>query len=70
MLDLQTILTHVADDTSRSYKERDMARILELSALLLLNGEYQKAVDNLNYYINDIKISEELEKIIGKKVAS
>ncbi len=52
-------LLAIADDTSRTPKERDLARILALSAMMLTSGNYEGASNILNIYVeekNKIKV--------------
>ena len=54
-------LQAIADDTSRSPKERDLARILVLSEMMLTSGNFYGASNILKIYV---------EEIIKQKVAS
>ena len=52
-------LLAIADDTSRTPKERDLARILALSVMMLTSGNYEGASNILNIYVeekNKIKV--------------
>lgn len=44
----------IADDTSRSPKERDLARILALSGLMLTSGNFCGASNILKIYIEEL----------------
>ena len=47
-----------ADDTSRTPAERDLARILQISSLLLLKGEKESAERILKIYVEEVGKSE------------
>ena len=52
-------LLKIADDTSRTPKERDLARVLALSVMMLTSGNYEGASNILNIYVeekNKIKV--------------
>jgi hypothetical protein len=52
-------LLAIADDTNRTPKERDLARILALSTMMLTSGNYEGASNILNIYVeekNKIKV--------------
>lgn len=44
----------IADDTSKSPKERDLARILALSGLMLTSGNFNGASNILKIYIEEL----------------
>jgi hypothetical protein len=43
-----------ADDTSRTPAERDLARILQMSSLLLLRGDKKSAEGILKIYLEEV----------------
>ena len=47
-------LQAIADDTSRTPKERDLARILALSTMMLTSGNFYGASNILKIYVEEI----------------
>jgi hypothetical protein len=47
-------LQAIADDTSRSPKERDLARILAVSEMMLTSGNFYGASNILKIYVEEI----------------
>jgi hypothetical protein len=47
-------LDEIANDTSRSPMERDLARILQLSTLLLLEKDFNSAKRILEIYVGEV----------------
>ena len=47
-------LEEFADDTSRTPAERDLARILQMSSLLLLRGDKKSAERILEIYLEEV----------------
>lgn len=48
------ILTKIADDTSRSYSERDLARVMDIATLCLLKKDYTGAVTVLKIGLEEL----------------
>lgn len=49
------LLNKIADDTSRSYLERDLARILWIAAELLEKGDLESAKNILKLHLKEEK---------------
>ena len=54
-IDRANPLTVIANDTGRTPRERDLARILQLATLLLQKGESEKSIDILRIYLSELK---------------
>lgn len=54
-IDRANPLGRIADDTGRTPRERDLARILQLATLLLQKGESEKSIDILRIYLSELK---------------
>lgn len=53
-MDREQSLDQIADDTSRSPAERDLARILQVATLLLLRNDFSSAKRILEIYIQEV----------------
>jgi hypothetical protein len=54
LFDRERTLGEIADDTSLPYKERDLARILQLSTLLLVRKDFNSAKRILEIYVEEV----------------
>jgi hypothetical protein len=53
-MDREQTLDEIADDTFRSPAERDLARILQISTLLLLRRDFNSAKRILEIYVEGV----------------
>lgn len=53
-MDKEQSLEQIADDTSRTPAERDLARILQISTLLLLRNDLSSAKRILQIYVEEV----------------
>lgn len=60
------LLSKIADDTSRSYLERDLARILQISSELLIEGDVESSVQVLKRHIDELM---EI-KLVGSRITT
>ena len=54
IMDREQSLEQFADDTSHSPAERDLARILQISTLLLLRNDFSSAKRILEIYVEEV----------------
>lgn len=48
------ILEKIADDTSRSYNERDLARVMDIATLYLLKRDYEGSITVLKIGLEEL----------------
>ncbi len=53
-MEREQTLDEMADDTSRTPAERDLARILQISTLLLLRKDFNSAKRILEIYVQEV----------------
>jgi hypothetical protein len=53
-MEREQTLDEMADDTSRTPAERDLARILQISTLLLLRKDFNSAKRILEIYVEEV----------------